>query len=109
MSNLFLWFKQAGEGCDYTIGCGEILLELKATNMEDAKKEALKEAQDRGFQNAYDKELECAVILEFKENIFFHLTGEMEKINESEEEVERQKKIEDLEKELRKLKNVHGG
>jgi len=29
----------AGEGCDYTIGCNHVLLELKALNQKDAVKE----------------------------------------------------------------------
>ena len=27
--NIYLWLKQKGEGCDYTIGCGNRLIQLK--------------------------------------------------------------------------------
>lgn len=33
----FLWLKQSGEGCDYTIGCGSKLLEVEAETPEAAK------------------------------------------------------------------------
>lgn len=37
-----VYIKQDGEGCDYTIGCGNTLVELKSTDIEVAKVEVLK-------------------------------------------------------------------
>lgn len=37
----YLYRKQLGQGCDYTIGCGEALHELKAQSTEEAVKEAV--------------------------------------------------------------------
>ena len=31
------YLKQDGEGCDYTIGCGQTIVELQANNKEEAK------------------------------------------------------------------------
>lgn len=33
------YLEQGGEGCDYTIGCGKIVVNLESTNMEDAMRE----------------------------------------------------------------------
>lgn len=31
------YLKQAGEGCDYTIGCAQTVINIEATNMDEAK------------------------------------------------------------------------
>ena len=31
------YLKQAGEGCDYTIGCTQTVINIEATNMDEAK------------------------------------------------------------------------
>lgn len=31
------YLKQAGEGCDYTIGCAQTVINIEATSMEEAK------------------------------------------------------------------------
>ena len=36
----FLWVKQEGEGCDYSIGCGQRMFQLRATTVEAAYEEA---------------------------------------------------------------------
>ena len=41
-----LWMKQAGEGCDYTIGCWQRLVELANTDLEKAHEEALQVIRD---------------------------------------------------------------
>ena len=46
-SKFFLWLRQSGEGCDYSIGCGEVLLPLPvgttAATVSDAAREVLTE------------------------------------------------------------------
>ncbi len=39
----YLYMNQSGEGCDYTIGCGQKLLALKASTIEEAIEEAIEE------------------------------------------------------------------
>lgn len=43
MSKYYLWMKQTGEGCDYMIGCGQVLVSLDADsdNQEEMKREIL--------------------------------------------------------------------
>ena len=36
MKNYKVYLKQAGEGCDYTIGCGQIVITIEAESMKDA-------------------------------------------------------------------------
>lgn len=31
------YLKQTGEGCDYTIGCAQTVIDIEATNMDEAK------------------------------------------------------------------------
>ena len=40
------YIKQIGRGCDYTIACGEQLLELKAATYEEALKEVICKVMD---------------------------------------------------------------
>jgi hypothetical protein len=47
-------FKGKGDGCDYTIGCNIAHQKLRATTLEDAKREALNE-------HSLDSEYECTV------------------------------------------------
>ena len=35
-----LWLKQEGEGCDYTIGCGNKLVQLRSQTVEEAHEES---------------------------------------------------------------------
>jgi hypothetical protein len=62
----FVWRKQKGTGCDYMIGCGQNVSELKASNREDAiaevmglddnwKNEVLEQAgKDAGIRDVED-------------------------------------------------------
>ena len=34
MANYWLWIKQKGQGCDYMIGCGQVLVPLKGETRE---------------------------------------------------------------------------
>lgn len=44
-TKFYLWLKESG-GCDHTIGCGQILIELKATDRRRAEIEARGEMED---------------------------------------------------------------
>lgn len=43
MSKFIAYVKQRGEGCDYTIGCGLAIYEPKATTLDEATAEVLRE------------------------------------------------------------------
>lgn len=47
-----VFIKQEGEGCDYTIACGETVIELKATTLW----EAIKEFQDIAERDYYSQD-----------------------------------------------------
>ncbi len=49
MAKWRLWLKQFGEGCDYTIGCGQKMMDLKAVTYQSALEEADKEVRERGL------------------------------------------------------------
>ena len=55
----YLWMKQEGEGCDYTIGCGQKLIPLKASSSAEAVVEASLLIADYDYE-----ELESALILQ---------------------------------------------
>ena len=52
MKKFIAYVKQYGEGCDYTIGCGQTLWELDAESLEQARVELEKEASDYNDENA---------------------------------------------------------
>lgn len=55
--------KQVGEGCDYTIACGEKVVRLKAISMADAREEVRRMlAEDYTFKG--DRRLQSATVYE---------------------------------------------
>jgi len=58
------YIKQAGEGCDYTIGCAQTVLHLNANTMSDAIKE-VEELMDENYFD--DQSLEKCEIYEINE------------------------------------------
>ncbi len=58
MTLYFLWLKDNGVGCDYTVGCGEKLIPLKADNLADVAVEVREEISNHGA-----KHLEKALLL----------------------------------------------
>jgi len=66
----YLWMNQGGEGCDYTIGCGQKVEELKAQSIAEARKEAAQIFEDHGSTHAgSDTELVAARIFEGGEDL----------------------------------------
>lgn len=55
----YLFMKQEGEGCDYTIGCGRQLAQLEAETLEDAIAMAV---ETYAIDDTGEQELEEAVI-----------------------------------------------
>lgn len=61
---LVLVMSQAGEGCDYTIGCGTTYAKLKATEPAAADEEAKKIIEDMGcLKPLSERSLETAYIM----------------------------------------------
>jgi hypothetical protein len=69
MSMFYAHVKQAGEGCDYTIGCGHKVVRLEAKTLLEAEREIMtNDEEGEGYGSAYyltgDAELESVTILE---------------------------------------------
>lgn len=102
----FLYRKQAGEGCDYTIGCGERLTPLQAQTVGDAVGEAQKQLRDEEDDEGWGREdapWKSALVVEQVGD----LTGfclEQQKLAEererAEERAEKKAQLEKLKKEL---------
>lgn len=58
----YLWVKQA-HGCDYTIACGETLIEIDAENSASAIKRTLPKLRELGWGPDGEIELEYARLL----------------------------------------------
>lgn len=60
--------KQAGEGCDYTIGCGHKVVRLEAKTLMEAEREIMANDEEGGYGSAHyltgDARLESVIILE---------------------------------------------
>ena len=88
---------QKGEGCDYTIGCGLVVRELSADNMEDAREE-LKEIikEEYSYDEAY---LEKATLYEVNEVVDVDVDAIYnEKAEDKKVEKEKEERIKDYEK-----------
>lgn len=104
---LYLWMK-TGCGCDYSIGCGEVLVSLKATTIENARDEAKKKMQDFSLQDIENRHNAQALILELKEDaqgILDELVEEDDDDSIKNEMEEKQKVIEQAKRELAELKS----
>ena len=97
-----LFMKQSGEGCDYTIACGEKLVDLDALNMEEAEIEAKKVLESYGI-NQDEVSLDKAEIMEISKSTFIDLS-KIEK--ETEQEEANMKEAEDKQ-ELARLKGLY--
>jgi hypothetical protein len=63
----YLWMRQSGDGCDYTIGCGQRLVKLEAETIEQARVAA--NGQFDYFSiGSEERRLDEAVILSFVED-----------------------------------------
>lgn len=98
--NLYLMMQQAGEGCDYTIGCGKTFYKLRSTDMENAKKETSEIILD---STNSEQTIEKALIVELKEDI--SMFGEIAKNERYREQQDRDRltkkaQLEKLKREL---------
>lgn len=80
MSKFYLYRREHGEGCDYTIGCGEELSPLDATTEDAAYVEALSSlAELYDCANADEILLKQCLVLEQKFDLAEVLRGMREK------------------------------
>jgi len=66
----YLYMEQDGEGCDYTIGCGEKLVTLKSRNKEEALRDARRVFEEYGLGTSEEVKLKGALILELSQDVF---------------------------------------
>ena len=59
----FAHIKQSGEGCDYTIACGEKVVKLRANSMANAQEE-VRSMLAHDYTARGDRHLESAIIYE---------------------------------------------
>lgn len=60
-----LWIKQKGQGCDYTIDCGQTLITLRANNINEAREAVKEKLEFYGFlSDSADRELDFCKLYE---------------------------------------------
>ena len=101
MSKYALWLKQLGDGCDYTIGCGNALHWLDATNPVDATKEALIHLEENTYPG--DLEFEKAIVVEVITDLSDQCDSITEKVKKRNAEAEKAEKRRRLQKQLDEL------
>jgi hypothetical protein len=85
-----------GGGCDYTIGCGQTVIDIKANSMEEAKVKLIKEIQEeysheeRQLDSAELYEIENIISIDCKELYIAIDEAREKKIAKEQEEREKQ-------------------
>lgn len=96
------YLKQAGEGCDYTIGCAQTVIDIEATNMDEAKQKLAKKLPDYGVS---ERPIETAEIYEVNLVFAFDTNALYDKI-ENKEKLETQRQQDETERmEFERLKH----
>lgn len=99
------YLKQQGEGCDYTIGCAQTVIEIEAQNIDEAKQKLYQKIED--FYTG-ERGLELCELYEINEVVTIDLNEWYKRIDDAEYAIEQQRK-EDLErKEFERLKAKFG-
>lgn len=98
----YAYLKQKGEGCDYTIGCAQTLIQIEANSDEEAREKLAEEISEN-----YHGETELSKVLLFKDPISFNLKevydARNSKKEESKNKMQHLKDIEDFERLKKKL------
>lgn len=99
------YLKQCGEGCDYTIGCAQTVIEIEAQNINEAKQKLYQEIEEN---YTGERELELCELYEINEVVVCNLKELYKRIDDAEYTLEQQRK-EDLDrKEFERLKAKFG-
>lgn len=95
------YLKQCDEGCDYTIGCAQTVIDINATNIVDAKKK-LYEIIEESYTG--ERKLKLCELYEMNEVVICNLNEWYKRIDDTEYAI-KQQHIEDLERlEFERLK-----
>ena len=97
---------QHGEGCDYTIGCGHAVIDLKAQNIEDAKIELADRIRDS--YSSMETSLESAVIFEISDEFELNVTEYYKELERKRREEERAYREQKEREEFERLKQKYG-
>ena len=92
---MYLAYISQPHGCDYTIGCGHLLITLEAAEYDAA----VAELRDRVRTYQGDEELESAILLHVTEETAMPVASWYQE-QKKEQEQERQKKRDDADREL---------
>lgn len=96
------YLKQPGEGCNYTIGCGQTVITIDASDMEDALEKISKEIKE--YYNTRETRLAICEIYEVNQ-VFECDVNKIYKVITEEERIKKQKLKDDLErKEFERLR-----
>lgn len=99
------YLRQSGEGCDYTIGCAQTVIEIEAQSIDEAKQKLYQKIEEI---YTGEWELELCELYEINEVVICDLKEWYKRIDDAEYAIEQQRK-EDLErKEYERLKAKFG-
>ena len=96
--------QQHGEGCDYTIGCGQKLITFEAADDFDAQVKLAEIIKEDG----YTGETELSKVFLFKNPVQFDLESVYDDINQAKILIKANAQKEKDLKEFQRLKNVLG-
>jgi len=97
------YLKQSGEGCDYTIGCAQTVINIEATSMEEAKQKLTTTIIEE--YNNDERILDSAELYECNEVFAMPIDDIYAKVEQFEQQ-EKQKQQEETERrEYERLKN----
>jgi len=97
---------QAGEGCDYTIGCGHALIWLKASNLGEAIIELSKEIKER--YSSLESKIETAVIFEVTNEVEINVKDYYDQLQKERDEDDRLYREKREREEFERLKQKFG-
>jgi len=96
------YLKQDGEGCDYTIGCGQIVVEINASNIDEAK-QTLTELISENYSQSDERIVSCD-LYEINEVFTIDVGGIYSHKEILEEEQKQKQTLEEDKKEFERLK-----
>ena len=99
----YVWMKQAGEGCGYSIGCGERLVPVEGETVQEATNEAHRVFEYHGFGSHEEcQPQECKLMQEVADlmpEVVKHVDRHQE-AKHNEEKAAKLKQLERLKREL---------
>lgn len=107
-AKFYLHMKGPGYGCDYTIGCNNLLVPLKANNSDDAKDEASVILKDYGAYWSREPRVDTACLIEATNVLDMNVLITRKTIREAEQLAAKQKKEAEELKEFARLKAKFG-